>query len=264
MKYISLIVVILLFGCNPFPKKDAHPEVPLLADLLKDETKFKKVFDGKDFGEVVFLNDDRILIKPNNSNLPFKIFDVDNKVIFKAVYNWNMPFYIDEKGNLYFNQQKFFYPDYKKQENFKTVVVADSLSKKAEQVKGLNDSLGLQAIKKYEIELLKPYNLVPCENSIVITVGCSVFKIKNNTLIVMQTDLFKSEQNKPQFEIPKFDDDVLTGWNNGRLPSPAYLAYYELNKQKFKCDDMTNPKTITLKSNTYFYASSLGLYKVLF
>ncbi|SOD18330.1 hypothetical protein [Pedobacter xixiisoli] len=264
MKYVSLIIFIFIIGCNPIPKKDAHPEVPLLTELLKDNSKFRKVLDTEDLSELIFLNDDRILIKPNNSNLPFKIIEANKNVIFQDVYDWNLPFYVDKLGNLYFNRKKFFYPDYKKQEHFKTVVFADSLSKKSEQLKDLNDSLRLKSIEKYERELLRPYGLKPCEYTIVNTASCNVFTIRNGALLVRQTELFKIEIQKPKFEIPKFDDDILTGWNNGRLPNPVYLAYYKLNNQKFKCNDMTMPKTVTLRNKTYLYAASLGLYEVLF
>lgn len=264
MKYLSFIALLFVLGCNPIPKKDAHPEVPLLTELLKDSSKFRKVTDMKDVSDLVFLSDNRILVKQNNSNLPFKIIDVNNKVIFEQVYDWDLPFYVDKQGNLYFNRKKFYYPDYKKQEDFKTVVFADSLSKKSEELKDLNDSLRLKAVDKYEVELLKPYGLKPCEYTIVNTASCNVFTIRNGTLIVRQTELFKTEIFKPKFEISKFDDDVLTGWNNGRLPNPVYLAYYELNKQKFKCDDMTEPRMLTLQNKTYLYAPSLGLYQVLF
>jgi len=264
MKYIIFIALLFVLGCNPIPKKDAHPDVPLLSELLKDTSKFRKVADMNDVSELVFLNDDRILVKPDNSNLPFKIIDVEKNVIFQSIYDWKLPFYVDKQGNLYFNRKKFHQPDYKKQEDFKTVVFADSLSKKSEELKDMSDSLRLKAVDKYEVELLKPYGLKPCEYVIVNTASCNVFTIRNGTLVVRQTELFKTEIFKPKFEISKFDDDVLTGWNNGRLPNPVYLAYYELNKQKFKCDDMTMPKTLTLKGKTYLYAPSLGLYQVLF
>jgi len=264
MRYLNFIVLLFVLGCNPIPKKDAHPEVALLTELLKDSSKFRQVTDMNNISELVFLNDDRILVKPDNSNLPMKIIDINNKVVFEQVYDWKLPFYIDKQGNLYFNRKKFSYPDYKKQEDFKTVVFADSLSKKSEELKHLNDSLRLKAVDKYEIEIIKPYGLEPCEYTIVNTERCDVFEIRNATLIVRQTELFKSEIQKPKSEISKFDDDVLIGWKNGRLPSPDYLAYYELNKQKFKCDDMTLPKTLTLKNKTYLYAASLGLYEVLF
>mgnify|MGYP003574948089 CR=1 FL=1 len=264
MRYCYFILAIIILGCNPIPKKDAHPDVALLTDLLKDNSKFKKIIDMKDVSELIFLNDDRILIKPNNSNKPFKITDENGKVVFEEKYDWKLPFYVAKNGDLYFNKKKFFHPDYKRQEEFKTVVFADSLSKKAEELKDLNDSVALKELKNYEIALLKPYGLKPCPYTIVNTANCNVFKIINETLVVRDKELFHSELSVPKFAIDKFDDDVLIKWQNGRLPNPVYLAYYKLNEQKFKCDDMTLPTTVTLNSKTYLYAPSLGLYQVLF
>ena len=264
MRYLFLFALLLVLGCNPIPKKDKHPEVPQLTDLLKDDSKFRKVTDMAGLSKLIFLNNDRILLKPDNSNSPVKIIDVDKNIVFEKVYDWKLPFYIDKEGNLYLNGKKFFYPDYKIQEDFKTVVIADSLSKKSEELKDLNDSLKMLALEKYELEILKPYGLKPCPYTIVNTERCNVFKIINQTLVVRQIELFKSELNVPKTTIPKFDDDVLIGWRNGKLPSPDYLAYYELKKQRFKCDDMVNPTTVTLKGKPYLFAPSLGLYQILF
>lgn len=264
MRYLFLFALLVILGCNPIPKKDKHPDVAQLTDLLKDESKFRKVTDMDGWSKLVFLNNDRILLKPDNSNSPVKIIDVDKNILFEKVYDWKMPFYIDKEGNLYLNGKKFFYPDYKKQEDFKALVVADSLSKKSEELKELNDSLRLKAVDEYEVEILKPFGLKPCAQTIVNTTNCNVFKVINQTLVVRQTELFKSELDVPKFEIPKFDDDVLIGWRNGRLPSPDYLAYYELKNQRFKCDDMVNPKTVTLKGKPYLFAPGLGLYQILF
>jgi hypothetical protein len=264
MKYLLFFVLLTCIGCNPIPKKDKYPDVPQLIDLLKDESKFRKVTDMTGLSSLVFLNDNRILLKPDNSNSPIKVMDVDKNIVFEKIYDWSQPFYIDKQGNLYFNRKKFFYPDYKKQEDFRTVVIADSLSKKSEELKDLNDSLRMKALAAYELEILKPYGLKPCPYTIVNTARCDVFTVIDQTLVVRQTDLFKSELDIPKTEIPKFDDDVLIGWRNGKLPSPDYLAYYELKKQRFKCDDMIMPKTVTLKGRQYFFAPGLGLYQILF
>lgn len=264
MRYLLFFVLLVFVGCNPIPKKDKHPDVPQLIELLKDESKFRKVTDMTGLSSLVFLNDDRILLKPDNSNSPLKIIDVNKNILFEKIYNWEQPFYIDKQGNLYFNGKKFFYPDYGKQEDFKTMVIADSLHKKSEELKDLNDSLQMDALKKYEVEMLKPYGLKPCPYTIVNTERCDVFRVINQTLVVRQADLFKSELDITKTEIPKFDDDVLIGWRNGKLPNPDYLAYYELKKQRFKCDDMTVPKTVSLKGKQYFFAPSLGLYQILF
>jgi len=264
MKYIYLFVLLFVLGCNPIPKKDKHPEVPVLTELLKDETKFRKVADLNGLSEIIILNNERIFLKPDNSNSPFRIIDTDRNIIFEHLYDWKLPFYIDQQGNLYFNRKKFFSPDYQKQVEFKTVVFADSISKKYEELKYLNDSLRLKATDKYELEILKPYGLKPCEYTLVNSESCDIFKVINETLIVRQTALFKSELAMPKTEVPKFDDDILVGWRNGRLPSPDYLAYYQINKQKFKCDPMVSPLIVTLKGKPYLFGAGFGLYHILF
>ena len=252
-----------LFACNPFPKDDAHPDVPLLEDLLKDKSKFKKIVDMENLSDVIFLKDDRILLKPDHSNLPFKIINLKNELILEEKYDWDVPFYIDKQGDLYFNREKYDYPDYKKHENFKTIVFQDSLSQKSEEVKNLSDSVGLKTLKDYEIELLKPFGLAPCEYTIVNTERCDVFEVRNNALIVRQNERFKIDFLKPKNDIPKFDDDVLIAWHNGKLPNPVYLAYYQINNIKFKCDNMTYPKTILIGGRMHIYTYGLGVYQIL-
>ncbi len=260
---VLLLTTVSFFACNPFPKKDAHPEVPLLEDLVKDKSKFKKVVGMENLIEIIFLKDDRIMLKPDNDKVPLKIITAENEVILVAEYDWTLPFYINKQGDLYFNLKKYFYPDYKKQEAFKNMVLQDSLSKKSEEVKDLNDSLGLKIWQDYEVELLKPFGLVPCQNTIVSNEKCDFFEVRNNTLIVRQTERFKIDFLKPKKDIPKFDDDVLIAWHNGRLPNPVYLAYYQINNIKFKCDDMTYPTTVVLNGKTHIYSANLGLYLLL-
>jgi len=263
LKYLFLICAICLLACNPFPKKDAHPEVPLLNDLLKDRNKFKKIVGMDGLSRITVLKSDHLLLTPNNSNLPFKIIDLENKVIIEKKFDWELPFYMDKMGNLYFNREKYNYPEYSKSEPFKTVVVQDSLDNKSKELQNLADSVRWKAVEKYEISLLKRYGLQRCENSIVNTAGCNVFKIINNTLVVRQTELEKNEFEKTKTDIPKFDDDVLIGWKNGKLPSPEYLSYYQLGGLKFKCDQMTYPKTLEIAGKKYLYLPSDGLYQTL-
>ena len=258
--YLSLL---FLFGCNPFPKKDAHPEVPMIGDLLKDKTKFRKVMDLTALSEIIVLKDGRVLLKPDNSNLEFKIIDVENKLIFKAKYDWEIPFYIDDHGDLYINQKKYFHPLYKKMQEFKTVVFQDSIDNKWADLSHLSDSLRAKAVEEYEKNLLKPYGLVPCEYQMVNTESCNVFEIRNDALVVRQSELFKVDFLKPKKDIPKFDDDLLIAWRNGKLPTPAYLSYYQLDGLKFKCTDMAYPKTIRIAKKDYLYSSDFGLYEIL-
>ncbi|MDQ0595241.1 hypothetical protein QFZ37_003610 [Chryseobacterium ginsenosidimutans] len=258
--YLSLL---FLFGCNPFPKKDKHPEVPIITDLLKDKTKFRKVADLTDLSEIIVLKDDRVLLKPNNSNLEFKIIDVGNKLIFKAKYDWKIPFYIDDHGDLYINRKKYFYPEYTKMQEFKTVVFQDSIDNKFADLSHLNDSLRSKAVDEYEKKLLKTYGLVPCEYQVVNTKSCDVFEIRNDALIIRQSELFKVDFLKPKKDIPKFDDDVLIAWRNGKVPTPTYLSYYQFDGLKFKCGHMTYPKTIRIAKKDYLYSPDFGLYEIL-
>lgn len=263
MKNILLFIVLFLVACNPFPKKDTHPEVPFLEDLLKDETKFKKVIGPEHISELIFLKDDRILLKPNDSQLPFKIIDGNNTVYFDQVADWKKPIYIDKGGNIYANKQKYFYSDYKKHEDFKTIVFKDSLDKKSEQLgTKYPDSVKFKMLDEFEISILKPYQIKPCQYTVVHQDRCNIFEIRNNTLVVRQTELFKSDFSKSSTAIPKFDDDVLIRWENGKMVTPIYLAYHQLNKFRFKCDDMMMPSTIQLKGKKYLFTHKFGLYLV--
>lgn len=263
MKNILFCMVVLLTSCNPFPKKDAHPEVPFLEDLLKDETKFKKIIGPENISEIIFLKDDKILLKPSNSELSFKIIDANKTVYFDQVADWKKPFYIDKAGNIYLNKQKYFYPDYKKHEDFKTVVFKDSLDKKSEQLgTKYPDSIKFKMLDEFEISLLKTYHLTPCEYTVVHQERCNIFEIRNNTLVVRQTELFKNDFSKLPTAIPKFDDDVLIRWENGKMVTPIYLAYHQLNTYQFKCDDMMMPTTINLNGKQYLFTHQFGLYLI--
>ncbi|TDO23797.1 hypothetical protein [Pedobacter duraquae] len=263
LPFLLYAYLLVLLGCNPFPKKDAHPEVPMINDLLKDKTKFRKVSDMTDLSEIIVLKDDRILLKPNKSEFEFKIIDATNKLIFNAQYDWKLPFYIDQQGNMYFNRKKYVYPSYANVQEFKTVVFRDSIENKLASFNDLSDSLRAVAVDKYEVNLLKPYGLVPCENALLKAENCDVFELKNNALIVRQSELFKIDFAKPKKDIPKFDKDVLIDWRNGRIATPVYLAYYQIDKLRFKCEDMTFPKTIGIGKKEYLYSPDFGLYEIL-
>lgn len=252
-----------LLACNPFPKKDTHPEAPFLADLVKDTTKFIKVLGTEQLSEVVFLKDDRILLKPDNSHLPFKIIDIHGTVIIEKIFDWKLPFYLDKQGNLYFNREKYDYPDYKKHDYFKTVVFKDSIDKKSEALGvQFTDSIKFKMLDDYEIKLLQSYGLKPCEYQVLNKEKCDVFEIKNNVLLVRQDDLSKNDFAKLPVMPETFDDDVLVRWQNGRIAYPVYLVYYQVAKYKFKCEDMTLPNVITLKGQDYLFSYALGLFLI--
>jgi len=252
-----------LFACNPFPKKDKHPEVPFLADLVKDATKFIKVTGIEHLAEIDFLKDGRILLKPDDSHLPFKIIDVHGNVIMAQTFDWGLPFYFDQQGNLYFNGEKYAYPDYKQHDYFKTVVFKDSIDKKSASLDPeLSDSIKFKLLDDYEVELLKPYGLKPCEYQVVHREKCDVFEIKNNVLLVRQDALYKNDFATLPEAPETFEDKILVRWQNGKLPSPVYLEYYQVGKYKVKCEDMTFPRMIKLKGQNYLFSYSLGLFLI--
>ncbi|MBE9598419.1 hypothetical protein [Pedobacter sp. MC2016-24] len=255
--------IAVLSACNPFPKKDTHPEVPFLMDLVKDNTKFVKVIGHEHLSELIFLKDDRILIKPDNSNIPFKIMDLQGKLIIAQVFDWKLPFYVDKQGNLYFNREKYNYPDYKQHAQFKTVVFKDSIDKKSEALGDqFPDSVKFKMIDAYEVKLLQPYGLKPCEYQVVNQEKCHVFEVRNNTLLVRQDELFKSDFSRAAVEADRFDDDVLIRWENGRIASPRYMSYYQIGQYKAKCDDGTLPTLIKIKGQNYLFAYALGLFLI--
>ena len=262
-KFAGLIIMMFASACNPFPKKDNHPEVPLISDLLKDQRKFKLVTDMQNLSEIIFLEDDRIFLKPDRSDAPFKIIDVNQGIIFEKTYDWDLPFFIDKKANLYFNRKKYFYPDYRKSQDFKNVVFKDSLSAKSEELNIENDSLKLLALHKYETTLLKRYGYKPCEYVTVHQERCNIFEIKDETLFVRNDYLFNSEFSRTAKDVKKFDDDVLIRWQQGTLPSPVYMYYYKLGDLKFKGENLILPQVITLHHIKYLYSPDFGLYRII-
>lgn len=251
-----------LLACNPFPKKDTHPEVPFLADLVKDTTKFTKVLGLEHLSEIAFLKDDRILLKPDDSHLPFKIIDIHGTVIIEKIFDWKLPFHLDQQGNLYFNREKYDYPDYKRHAYFTTVVFKDSIDKKSEALDSkFADSIKFKMLDDYEIKLLKPYGLKPCGYQ-VDREKCNVFEVKNNALLVRQDDLYKNDFAKVPVVPQTFDDAILVRWQNSRIAYPVYLVYYQMGKHKFKCEDMTIPNVIKLKGQNYLFSYAFGLFLI--
>jgi len=206
MRYTGFIFILFALACNPFPKKDTHPDVPFITDLLKDKSKFKLITNMENLSEIIFLEDDQIFLKPDRSELPFKIIDVNQKLVFQGNFDWELPFFIDKKGNLYFNRKKYFYPDYRKSQDFKNVVFADSVSLKSESLKIDNDSLKIKALNEYESSLLKRYGYEPCEYPVVHQERCDIFEVKNETLFVRKDYIFDSNFSRTAKDVKEFDD----------------------------------------------------------
>lgn len=250
------------FACNPIPQKDAHPEVPLLTELLKDQQKFTMVTDMKDISDIIFLKNDRLFLQPNRSDLPFKIIDVNQHTIFEEVFDWEAPFFIDKSGNLYFNRKKYFYPDYRRSQDFKNIVFTDSIRQYHDGLNMENDSLAQIATDKYEEQLLKKYGYKPCKYDDKHPEQCEIFEVKDETLFVRRDYLFKSQFSNTAKDVKEFDDRVLTRWANGKIPYPVYMYYYKLGDLKFKVENGYHPSVIKIAGSKYLYTPDLGLFRI--
>lgn len=262
--YRLLFIMLFLAACNPFPKKDTHPDLPLLSELLLKKEVFTKVLDYKAVSNISFLKDDRILVLPDHSDLPLKIIDGDGAIVFQEVYNFKKPLYLDQEGNLYCNGMKYFYPDYKRMTYFETVVINDSLNNKHAEFELKNpgnDVLNRTLNEAYEKEFLEKYHLQPCDFVLVNEERCDVFEIRDNQLVVRQAELIKNDFAKKEQQLNQFDEPVLLRWENSRMVTPEYMYYYQINRElKFKLEEVEMLKFSILKGRTYL-DTPYGLFK---
>ncbi|AOM77459.1 hypothetical protein BFS30_09920 [Pedobacter steynii] len=256
--------MLFLAACNPFPKKDTHPDLPLLSELLLKKEAFTKVLDYKAVSNISFLKDDRILVLPDHSGLPLKITDEEGAIVFQKVYNFKKPLYLDQEGNLYCNDMKYFYPDYKRMTYFETVVINDSLNNKHAEFELKNpgnDVLNRALNEAYEKEFLEKYHLEPCDFVLVNEERCDVFEIRGNQLVVRQAELIKNDFAKKEQQLNQFDEPVLLRWENSRMVTPEYMYYYQINGElKFKLEEVDMLKFGILKGRTYL-DTPYGLFK---
>ena len=255
-------------SCNPIPKKDSHPELPYLLDLLKDKTKFTKVvIDTVGLFDIEFLKSDKILLKKNDSNYPIQIIDVDGKTIFEKKIDWNIPFYIDSKGNIYCDNLKYEYPNFTHIEKLESVYIKDSIanynellykkfSTSGNQKKDeIYSKIRLKMYINYENEILKKYGIEEQEE---------VFEIRNNQLVVWSDEKFKNDFEKETNKFEFYDKSILLKYGNsgGHFGGP-YLNYYKLNEKcNFKAIDNPWPVKIKLNDQNYIYFSEAGLFKI--
>lgn len=262
--YRLLFIMLFLAACNPFPKKDTHPDLPLLSELLLKKEVFTKVLDYKAVSNISFLKDDRILVLPDHSDLPLKIIDGEGAIVFQEVYNFKKPLYLDQEGNLYCNGMKYFYPDYKRMTYFETVVINDSLNNKHAEFELKNpgnDVLNRTLNEAYEKEFLEKYHLEPCDFVLVNEERCDVFEIRDNQLVVRQAELIKNDFAKKEQQLDQFDEPVLLRWENSRMVTPEYMYYYQINGElKFKLEEVEMLKFSILKGRTYL-DTPYGLFK---
>ncbi len=275
---VKLIYLLLFVACNPIPKKDTHPEVPYLKDLLKDQSKFEQVkFDSdENKRDVYFLKSDKVFLSSNSSDEPFKIVDVHNKVVFEKIYNWNIPFYMDSVGNIYCNHKKYFAPEYKMEVPLMAVNIQDStmaysikLNKMFPSTddvlkQTINDSLSLKMYIDYEKKLQLKYGIDANNND------NRVYKIIQNRLVVChnKTGLFFIDAYlKPSTKVDYFDESILLEYrtSGGHFggPYPVYLNYHVLkNGIKFKEEDNPWPDLISLEGKDYIYFNKCGLFLI--
>lgn len=262
--YRLLFIMLFLAACNPFPKKDTHPDLLLLSELLLKKEVFTKVLDYKAVSNISFLKDDRILVLPDHSDLPLKIIDGEGAIVFQEVYNFKKPLYLDQEGNLYCNGMKYFYPDYKRMTYFETVVINDSLNNKHAEFELKNpgnDVLNRTLNEAYEKEFLEKYHLEPCDFVLVNEERCDVFEIRDNQLVVRQAELIKNDFAKKEQQLNQFDEPVLLRWENSRMVTPEYMYYYQINGElKFKLEEVEMLKFSILKGRTYL-DTPYGLFK---
>jgi hypothetical protein len=276
--YVFFFVLLMNSACNPIPKKDSHPELPYLKELLKDQSKFKKVkFNVKDeTPELYFLKSGKIVLSSNNSDAPIKIVDVNNKVLFEKVYNWNIPFYMDSIGNIYCDNKKYLAPQYKSEIPFTAVNIADSMNAYRSQLEKMfpstdnalkqwnNDSVSTKMYTEFEKQLLLKYGIDTNSSDDMI------YKISNNQLIVFNNkgNLFVIDAYlKSSSKVEYFDESILLEYrtSGGHFggPYPVYLNYHLLkNGIKFKEEDNPWPVTISLDGNDYIYFNKCGLYQI--
>jgi hypothetical protein len=279
MKIVANSLVFMFFiACNPIPKKDIHPELPYLKDLLKDQSKFTgMILHPRDAPtQLYFLKSDKIVLPSISSDAPIKIVDIHNKVLFEKVYNWNMPFYIDSVGNIYCNNMKYSAPDYKTEVQCAAVYIADSTRAFSDKLdkqfvstddvakQMYNDSVSLKLYTEYEKQLLVKYGINPNNADEI------VYKIVNNQLVVWNNkgNLFVIDAYlKPTSKVEYFDESVLLEYRNsgGHFggPYPVYLNYHKLkNGIKFKEEDNPWPEIISLEGKDYIYFNKCGLFLI--
>jgi hypothetical protein len=275
--FIAIVILSMNLACNPIPKKDSHPELPYLKDVLKDQSKFTEVkFIGiEKTPQLYFLKSDKIVLPASNSDAPIRILSLNNEVLFEKVYNWDKPFYMDSLGNIYCNSKQYLAPDYKVEMPFNTIHVDDSINEYRKQLEKMfpssnddakqrdNDSISTKMYVDYERKLLLRYSLDPNSEEM-------IYKIMNNQLMVCNNkgNLFVIDPYlKKTSKVDYFDESILLEYRSsgGHFggPYPVYLNYHVLkNGIKFKEEDNPWPETIELEGKEYIYFNKCGLYRI--
>jgi hypothetical protein len=178
-RLLLILLAVCSLSCNPFPEKDTHPEVPYLSELIKDSNVLQKIeIDSVFKNEIQFLKSDKILLQPNFDSDEVILTDADKKVFFKRKHNLELPFYIAQNGDIYCNNIKYYYPDYKKYVKCNIIninKIVQNYKDKLEAIIPNNDSITYSKVEEYTIRLLKNNKLQDKDSSLT---GHSLLKIR--------------------------------------------------------------------------------------
>ncbi len=162
MKKILLIISLfaVLVSCT---KKDNHPEVQYLSDLVNNKKILQKIEIDSIYNEnMKFLKSDKILLQTYDALQNIKIIDLNQNVIFEKKCNPKIKIYIDKNGNIFCDNMKYFYPDYKKSVNFEVIDIYKLINEykiNLEKITPNNDSIFDAKSKIYAKNFIKKNNL---------------------------------------------------------------------------------------------------------
>ncbi len=232
MKKVFLILTFLLFliGCNPFPKEDSHPEVPYLKDLVKNKNILQKIDFDTIFKEYSFLKSSKILLQPHRYSDEFRIIDINKNSIFEMKIDSEIPTYFDKSGNIYCNNMKYFYPDYKKSIVCKSIdikKIINDYQMAIEKTLPNNDSVFWVKSREYAKKIIKKNNLKVVDS--LDNYGDHSYesypKIVQDSIIKFNRMLYKKYPKQDSVLFKKVDD------------------YEKLLGKKYKIDDLDRTKT---------------------
>ncbi|HRX16371.1 MAG TPA: hypothetical protein P5123_08660 [Spirochaetota bacterium] len=277
-KRTFLLLFFLTVACNPLPKKDKYPDVPLFEEAVSDHNIFEKISSGSNQFEIVFLKDNRIMFLPVLSKYTslqgiLKISELNGHNIRSVNIEDGEPLYIDTEGNLHYKNTKYIYPDYKQTQAYETIIISDILRDKKRKLDELykdDESKASKIFDEYQKELSNKYQIEPCEsslNSLFAGESCDLYFFHNDRLVIRQNQLYKNEFAKETKPLKEFDDPVITGYKGSGgdygVPLPVYMRYYEIGDNiKFKEKDYPYPVQIKLNGDQFVYSARYGLYRV--
>lgn len=286
MKRISslfIFILVILSGCDYFPKDDKHVEVPFFEDIIKDKTIFEPISiideNKSDSQHLFFLTNGKYLsikqsleeIKNDNAHpnlkkdtdhhniLNIEIRDLNNNLNFKEIINSNAfgHIIVDKNANLYADGFYYSSPNYSKKIKMELINISDSLS--ARTLKNLSpnedsvQNVNLAILeKKFDFKKKKDEDYI----------------VKNDKVFVFINADFLIDNEQKQSSFDEFDDPILVEYRNDNraFPSSYYYYYYNIGKIKVKYFDgksgTVNPGKIEYGGQTYLIHPKFGIYKI--